>query len=125
MIHNFTVENKNVLTWNADINGFLNMRSYLFTEQNMDRAFMGRFCDAMDELKEMPVGSTKFVLTSKIECYTADSLERLNKISETLEKGVQCGDLANDYEPIYMYVFCIKRTEKRYNYKQMDWHFVH
>lgn len=121
MTHKLFIENGTALIWNADKEGFRQMRSFLFTEQAMHPGFLGRFCNVLDDIKEMPVGSTMFVITNKYECYGKSSLDELNDCSQTLERGVKRGDLTKEYEPDFVRAFYIKRTEKRFSFKNLDW----
>ena len=120
MTHEFYIENGKALNWTANKEGFRQMRFFLFTEQNMHPGFLGRFCNVLDDIRIMPVGFTMFVITNKYECYGKSSLEELNDCSQTLEKGVKRGDLTKEYEPDFVRAFCIKRTEKRFSFRNLD-----
>ena len=120
MTHEFYIENGKALNWTANKEGFRQMRFFLFTEQNMHPGFLGRFCNVLDDIKEMPIGSTMFVITNKYECYGKSSLDELNDCSQTLEKGVKRGDLTEEYKPDFVRAFCIKRTEKRFSFRNLD-----
>lgn len=88
-------------------------------EQRMNSSFLYRLVDAIDEIKELPVGSEIFIVCAKWDCLHEKSIQELNERVNARLSVIEKGYLDSNYTP-FRSGFAIKRTEKGYNYKPIE-----
>ena len=106
----------NVFTYKANNEDFRSMRRYIMRAENgLEKVFTDKLVDVLDDVKEMKVGETKFVITSECEIYTAETIEVFNMTIAREEKAVRRGDFGKEsahFMPNDNKAFMIRRTPK-------------
>lgn len=106
----------NVYIYKANNEDFRRMRRHIMRLKNgLDKLFTDQLVDVLDEVKEMKVGETKFVITSEWDICTAETIEVFNMTIAREEKAVRCGDFGKEsahYMPNDNMAFMIRRTPK-------------
>ena len=87
----------NVFTYKANNEDFRRMRRYIMRAENgLEKVFTDRLVDVLDDVKEMKVGETKFVITSEWDIVTAETIEVFNETIAQMEKYVRRGDFGKE-----------------------------
>ena len=121
---NYTIEDQKsnrCYYWKADSKAdFRSMRAFLYaTNTHLDSCFGGRLANVLDDIREMPVGETKYCVCSAWDCYTGKSLEDLSYIVNLINKSVERGEIDKQYGASG-HGFSIRRTAKRYIYRPLN-----
>lgn len=105
-----------VFTYKANNEDFRRMRRFIMRAENgLEKVFTDRLVDVLDDVKEMKVGETKFVITSEWDICTAETIEVFNMTIAREEKAVRRGDFGEEsahYMPNDNMAFMIRRTPK-------------
>lgn len=106
----------NVFTYKANNEDFRRMRRYIMRAENgLEKLFTDKLVDVLDDVKEMKVGETKFVITSEWDIVTAKTIEVFNETIARMEKYVRRGDFGKEsahYMPKDNTAIMIRRTPK-------------
>lgn len=107
--------------WKAeDKREFRTLRAFIFgINTHMAPCFMCRLADKMDDVRELKAGEEMYFIIAKYDCYTASTLEGINKTYAMMRNAVETGELSDNYKP-YSDGFCIRRTAKRYEYHKLN-----
>lgn len=107
----------NYKTTNED---FRRMRAFVLISNSgrMESCFVYRLVDVMDEIKDMKVGETKFVIASPYEVMTAKTIERFNATIAMMDEAAR-----NELGEKYMYdqfsAFAVKRTPNLWKFSTL------
>lgn len=110
--------NGNRFRWDAKTD-FRAMRAFLMMGATIEKCFLSRLVDKLDEVREMPEGQTMFIICSDYDLCTGKTLDELNKRAELLCKHISEGLLSDRYAP-HCAGFGIKRTAKSFLYIPLE-----
>lgn len=102
---------------------FNNLRGFIILH-NMNIAVevigMRFLMDCMDAVRDLKIGETIFCTPSKNNCYWSKELAKVNDRANFWEKK---RNEYPEYAPVWSYAFAIKRTEKGWVYRDLDYKF--
>ena len=119
-----TLDTKRSLRFKAD--EFNNLRGFIILQQvNTAIGVLGinSLMKCMDDVRELKVGKTIFCIPSKGGCYWGDNLEKQNERANYWERFFKEKRSYEDNRPNWGYSFAIKRTEKGWVYRSIDYKF--
>jgi hypothetical protein len=106
----------NYKTTNED---FKRMRTFVLRAENyLDKCFMHRLVDVCDDIKDMEVGTTLFVISSAWEVYTANNIHKFNDVVGMMDRASV--ELGEQYQPNEFSAFMVKRTAKMWQFATLS-----
>lgn len=119
-----TLDTKRSLRFKAD--EFDNLRGFIILQQvNTAIGVLGinSLMKCMDDVRELKVGETIFCIPAKVRCYWGNNLEKQNERANHWERLFKVNESFENYRPNWGYSFAIKRTEKGWVYRYIDYKF--
>ena len=119
-----TLDTKRSLRFKAD--EFNNLRGFIILQQvNTAIGVLGvnSLMRCMDDVRDLKVGETIFCIPAESRCYWGDNLEKQNDRANYWERFFNEKGTCKDYRPNWGYSFAIKRTEKGWVYRYIDYKF--
>ena len=116
-----TLDTKRSLRFKAD--EFNNLRGFIILQQMntaVEMIGMRILMECMDAVKDMEIGETIYCVPAKSNCYWGKDLAKVNDRANYWECKKE--EYA-DYKPNWGYAFAIKRTEKGWVYRYIDYKF--
>lgn len=99
---------------------FRRMRRYiLMAENGLEQTFTYRLADVCDDIKDLQVGESLYVISAKWDVYTAKNLERFNHVVALMDSASRSG-LGDKYMPNEFTAFVVKRTPKTWKLKSLN-----
>jgi len=119
-----TLDTKRSLRFKAD--EFSNLRGFIIIQQmntSVGMFGMRSLMECMDAVRELKVGETIFCIPSESRCYWGNNLEDPNFRANYWERFFKEEGKGESYRPNWGYSFAIKRTEKGWVYRHIDYKF--
>lgn len=116
-----TLDTKRSLRFKAD--EFNNLRGFIILQQmntSVGPFGMRLLIEYMDCIRELNKGETLFCVPAKSACYYGQDLKKVNDRANGWERDKE---RFPDYKPNWGYAFAIKRTEKGWVYRYVDYKF--
>lgn len=99
---------------------FRRMRRYiLMAENGLEKTFTYRLADVCDDIKDLQVGESLYVISAKWDVYTAKNLERFNHVVALMDSASR-SELGDKYMPNEFTAFVVKRTPKTWKLKSLN-----
>lgn len=112
---------------NFRLDEFKDMRRYIMLAKgsSIDNSFLYKLVDELDEVKDMAVGSKVYIMPSAWMCYVGSNIKEIERRWNQFETGELWGTLGEmqreHYRPQQLNAFCIKRTEKLWVVRDIDY----
>lgn len=111
---------KNYLKWKND--EFRSLRRFIIMQQSQLSAIgLGSMMDVMDEVRELNTGEILYCVPSQNEVYRRKSVEELQECGNMMDKSADRNAGLECYRPMWSYSFCIKRTEKGWIFRFLEY----
>ena len=109
----------------TDKDGFRRMRRYIFQAENgLGPCWQFRMANVCDDIQDLEIGKTMYVISSPWEVYVADSIENFNRMVERMDRACR-GDYLKEYGEAYMpnpsKAFKIKRTPHFWQFASLEY----
>ena len=107
----------NKFNYNADNDGFRKMRGFIIRTvgREMENCFLQRLIDLCDDIREMRVGLTWYIIVSRYEPYVSTDIKNFNRTVAMMERAAR-EDVGENYMPNEFTAIRIKRTEKMWKF---------
>lgn len=97
---------------------------------NMDSFFISSMVDKLDLVRDLKPGCSIYFVPSKYECYTDNDIESLEKWCNGFDSRKYFNYLKDEekrenYRPMLCNAFCIKRTNKLWVLRSLDYEYKH
>lgn len=114
---------------NFRLDEFKDMRRYIMLAKgsSIDQLFLYQLVDKLDEVKDMAVGSKVYIMPSEWRCYVGSNIKEIEREWNWFETGKSWSALdekqREHYRPQQLNAFCIKRTEKLWVVRDLDYEY--
>lgn len=111
----------NNFRYNANTTGFRDMRRFILSACcGIDQLFEWKLVDKCDDIRDLKVGETLFVITSKRECYTAKTIGEFNRTVAMMDNAAR-KDLGVEYLCNGNNAFMVKRTPEMWKFATLEY----
>ncbi|MBO5957397.1 MAG: hypothetical protein J6Q39_07575 [Bacteroidales bacterium] len=120
-----TLDTKRSLRFKAD--EFNNLRGFIILQQMntaVEMIGMRILMECMDAVRDLEIGETIYCVPAKSTCYWGKDLAKVNERANYWERFYKERESCEDYRPNWSYSFAIKRTEKNWVYRYVDYKFI-
>lgn len=107
--------------YKANKEDFRRMRCFILRSENgMDSTFVPRLVDVCDDIREMEIGETLFVISSEYEPYVEKNLAEFNRTVAMMERCAREHGMAA-YMPNENTAFMVKRTAAMWKFTTLNY----
>lgn len=110
----------NKFNYKANKEGFRRMRRFILRAKNgMNPIFMSHLVDVCDDIKEMKVGETLFVVSPAYEPYVEKNIKELNRVIAMMDEMARENDMP-EYMANEFTAFMVKRTPAMWKFATLS-----